>query len=176
MGLSNDLSCEAGSLSCCRPNPHWCFQSEVCLGCGSASLPAVCLVYLCANVGPRGATCRSACPVLHHSESGPLGLSVRMWGHRVCQWSDCLRCLSHTLPVSVPPGPRESSPPQLPVFAPPTSLDECFFFNFLVVGLPYSFIFWQLWLFFVFKFVVVVLLSVMHGSKAYLPTPLSWPE
>ena len=76
MGLSNDLSCEAGSLSCCCPNPHWCFQSEVCLGCGSASLPAVCLVYLCANVGPRGATCRSACPVLHHSESGPLGLSV----------------------------------------------------------------------------------------------------
>ena len=25
MGLSNDLSCEAGSLSCCRPNPHGCF-------------------------------------------------------------------------------------------------------------------------------------------------------
>ena len=34
-----------------------------------------------------------------------------------------------------------SSPPQLPVSAPPTSLDECFFFNFLVVGLYYSSIF-----------------------------------
>ena len=42
----------------------------------SASLPAFCPVYLCANVGPRGATRRSACPVLCHSESGPLGLCV----------------------------------------------------------------------------------------------------
>ena len=50
----------------------------------SALLPAVCLVYLCTNVGPRGATHRSACPALCHSESGPLGLSVRMWGRRVC--------------------------------------------------------------------------------------------
>ena len=46
----------------------------------SASLPAVCPVYLCANVGPRGATRRSACPVLRNSESGPLGLSVRECG------------------------------------------------------------------------------------------------
>ena len=28
MGLSNDLSCEAGSLSHCRLKPHRCFQSE----------------------------------------------------------------------------------------------------------------------------------------------------
>ena len=46
----------------------------------STSLPAICLVYLCMNVGPPGATRRSACPVLHHSESGPLGLSVRECG------------------------------------------------------------------------------------------------
>ena len=37
-------------------------------------------VYLCANVGPRGATRHSACPILRHSESGPLGLSVRECG------------------------------------------------------------------------------------------------
>ena len=30
------------------------------------------------------ATHSSACPVLRHSESGPLGLSARMWGRRVC--------------------------------------------------------------------------------------------
>ena len=42
----------------------------------SASLPTVRPVYLCASVGPRGATPRSACPGLHHSESGLLGLSV----------------------------------------------------------------------------------------------------
>ena len=41
-------------------------------------------VYLCSSVGPRCATGRSACPVLRHSESGPLSLSVRMLGRRVC--------------------------------------------------------------------------------------------
>ena len=39
----------------------------------------------------------------------------------------------------------------LPVSAPPTGLDEYFFFISLVVGLPYSSIFCQFWLFFVFK-------------------------
>ena len=48
----------------------------------------------------------------------------------------------------------------LPVSAPPTGLDECFFFISLVVGLPCSLIFCQFWLFFVFKFVVVLLLVV----------------
>ena len=37
----------------------------------------------------------------------------------------------------------------LPVSTPPTSLDECFFFNSLVVRLSYSSIFWQFWLLFV---------------------------
>ena len=55
---------------------------------------------------------------------------------------------------------QKSSLPELSVSAPPTSLDECFFFNSLVAGLPYSSIFWQLWLLFVFKFVVVLLLGV----------------
>ena len=63
----------------------------------------------------------------------------------------------------------------LPVSTPPTSLDECFFFNSWVVRLPYSFIFCQFWLFFVFKFIVVLLL-VVQGGKVYLPSPPSWPE
>ena len=50
----------------------------------SASLPAVRPLYLWANVVPRVATRCSACPVLRHSESGPLGLSVQMWDRRVC--------------------------------------------------------------------------------------------
>ena len=45
----------------------------------------------------------------------------------------------------------ESSPPRLPISAPPTGLDECFFFISLVVGLPCSSIFCQFWLFFVLK-------------------------
>ena len=40
---------------------------------------------------------------------------------------------------------------RLPVSAPPTGLDECVFFNSLVVGLPYSLIFRQFWLVFVSK-------------------------
>ena len=70
---------------------------------------------------------------------------------------------------------QESSLPGLHVSNPPTSLDECFVFNSLVVGPPYSSIFWQFWLFFVLKFIVVLLL-VVQGSKAYLPMPPSWPE
>ena len=171
----------------------------------SASLPAVCPVYLCANVGLRGATHHSACPTLHrisvfhsatHNQTGPLwcwfpsgwacslprplwvspmtspmrlGVSpaaaptptgvfnqrfealfphtgtlgclvcfaplqssrficARMWSRWVCQWSDCLPRSSHTLPVSVLPPQRKSSVPRLPISAPPTGLDECFFF------------------------------------------------
>ena len=36
---------------------------------------------------------------------------------------------------------------RLPVCAPPTGLDECVFFSFLVVRLPYSSIFCQFWVF-----------------------------
>ena len=39
----------------------------------------------------------------------------------------------------------------MPISVPPTSLDEYLFFISLVVGLPYSLIFCQFWLFFVFK-------------------------
>ena len=46
---------------------------------------------------------------------------------------------------------REFHPPRLPVSAPPTGLDECFFFISSVVGLLCGSIFCQFWLFFVFK-------------------------
>ena len=46
---------------------------------------------------------------------------------------------------------HESSLPQLPFSTHPTGLDECFFFNSFTVRFPYSSIFWQFWLFFVFK-------------------------
>ena len=68
------------------PTPTGSFdqRSEVLFPGAGALGYTVCLTplrsYLCANVGPRGTTCRSACPLLHHSESGPLGLSVRQCG------------------------------------------------------------------------------------------------
>ena len=39
----------------------------------------------------------------------------------------------------------------LPLSAPPTCLDGCGFFNSLIVGLPYSLIFWQFWVIFVLE-------------------------
>ena len=55
-----------------------------------------------------------------------------MWDRLVHQLLSCSEC----------------SPPWLPISTPPTGLDECFFFNSLIVGLPYNLIFWQFWLFF----------------------------
>ena len=75
-------------------------------------------------------------------------------------------------PVRQLPSCHPSSLTLLPVSTPPTGLDECFFFNSLVVRLPFSLIFWQFWLFFVFKLVVILLLFV-RGREIFLPTPLS---
>ena len=58
--------------------------------------------------------------------------------------------------------------------APPTGLRECFFLNSLVVGLPYSLIFCEFWLFFVLKF--IVLLLAVQGGTVSLPMPPSGPE
>ena len=77
------------------------------------------------------------------------------------------------------PGPPATTLPwvlstRLPISAPPTGLDECFFFNSLVVRLPYSSIFWQFCLVFVFKFVVVLFLVVRGGTVVYLCLHLGW--
>ena len=110
----------------------------------------------------------------------PPGLSAREYGTtqsavrnlppgQVCQPPPCppalLRVCSARLPISA----------WLPISVSPTTLDECFFFNSLVVRLPQSSIFCQFLLFFGFKFVVVLLL-IVRGGKVYLPTPPSWPE
>ena len=86
-------------------------------------------VYLCASVGPRGATCSSACP---RSESGPLGLSAHECGaagsasgQTACPVRPTLRqsqsCQGHLSPLR-----------PVPVSAPPTGLDGSLFFISLV--------------------------------------------
>ena len=93
-------------------------------------------------------------PVYLHVNVGPPGLPATA-------------CLGPQLPPFL-----ESSLPQVSVFAPPTSLHECFFFNSLVVRLPCSLIFCQFWLLFVFKF--VVLLLVVRGGTVCPPPPPFW--
>ena len=125
----------------------------------SALIPTVCLVYLCANVGLPGATRRSACPALCHSESGPLSLSAQTWGRRVCQWSDCLPCWSHTLPVLVPPWPRESSLPSclsLPLLL--VWMNVYFLFPWCRTPLPFD----------------SLSVLVVRGGAVCLPTLPSW--
>ena len=133
MGLSSELSCEAGCFSSCQCNPHRSLQPELFRlhflaldpwVAWSVSLPSCSFCFICTH----------------------------MWDCPVCQ------------PPPLPPSPPASTLPgdlsALAALLRPSYLDECFFFNSLVVGLSYSLIFGQFWLFFVFKFVVVFLLVV----------------
>ena len=129
MGLSNELSCEAGSFSCCHLIPHGCFQSEV-WG----------FISPCWSPGLRG---------LFRSPTVPPGSSMRECG-AVASASCSLACPGPQSATSL--GPPDAPllwvlSPRLPASAPPTSLDECFFFISLVVRLPYSSIFCQFLLF-----------------------------
>ena len=139
MDLSNDLSCEAGSLSCCCPQPPRAFSIT---GLRlyfptlepwvtwSASLPDVCPVYLCMNVVPQGL------------------IVVRLPAP-----------LSHTVPVSVPPWPHESSPPRCPF--PPLLLvwmNVYFLFPWYRTSLPFDFL----------------SVLVVRRRAVCLPTPPSW--
>ena len=87
-------------------------------------------------------------------------------------WFICTWMWEHLVHQPLPC--HASSRPQLPVSAPPTSLDEYFFFNSFIVRLPYSLIFWQFWLFFFFNWLLPFFL-VVQGSKMHLPTVPSCP-
>ena len=149
MGLSNNLSCEAGSFSCCCLNPTGVFNERFeasfphagALGCLVCFAPPLfLLVYVCANVGLLLllAVALSAGFIPQSATSlGPAGL---------------LRVLSARLPVSTPP----------------PGLDECFFFISLVVGLPGSLIFCQFWLFFVFELLLSFFWLCKEAQCVYL--------
>ena len=150
MGVSNELSCETGSFSHAL-NPQRCFQS----GALRLNFPVL-------------------EPWVVPSISLP-SLSARKCGTTQSAVCHLTESASHHLACPIPPALPRVLSAQLPISAPPTSLDECFFFNSLVVGLPYILIFCQFWLFFVFKFVVVLLLVVREGIVC-LPMPPSWPD
>ena len=120
------------------------------LGCAVCFTPLpFLLVYLCVNVGPQGLP------------------ATTLWGLLAAAWPAPF----HNLPprwVCQPPPCRASSPPWLPVSAPPTGLDECFFFISLVVRLPYSLIFCQFWLVFVFKLLLSFFWLCEEAQCVYL--------
>ena len=89
VGLSNNLSCEAGSLSCCHPNPHGAFnqrfealfpRSEAlgCVFCFASLRLSGLSVRECGAAG--SASGQTACPVrptllqswFHHGNASPL--------------------------------------------------------------------------------------------------------
>ena len=138
------------------------------LGVLSATLPALFSstlspalpVYLCANVGPQGATCCSACPALCHSESSPLGLSVHECGATgaASGQTACPICLTlhqsrsrhgHASPLH----PGCPSPPLLPVW-----MKVVFFFLWCRTSLPFDF----------------PSALVVPGGAVCPPTPPSW--
>ena len=143
MGLSSDLSREAGSLSCCHPNPHGRFQSEVCGFISPSWSPGLCgllhsppfIRFICARMWghrvlpaalpvPFSATLSPALWVYLFANVGPQGLLV-------------VRLPARFVPHSVSLGSAtaiQSSPPRLPVSTPPTGLDECLFFICLVLN------------------------------------------
>ena len=75
----------------------------------------------------------------------------------VCQWRPC----------------RESSPP-LCSSTPPTDLHEYVFFISFVVRLPYSLIFCQFWLFFVFKLLLSFFWLCEKAQCVYLCLHFGW--
>ena len=122
--------------------------------------PPFVLVYLCSSVGPPGATRRSACLVLLHSESGPLVLSVgecgaagSASGKTACPVRPTLRqSQCHHGNVS-PLCPSCPSTPLLPVW-----MNVYFLFPWCWTSLPFDFL----------------SVLVVGGGAVCLPTPPSW--
>ena len=96
-------------------------------------------------------------------------VSLPIFIHHTWMWDPLYRYCHFSMTQAI------SSPLWPPISTPPTHMDEYCFFKSLLVRLPYSSIFWQFWVFFVLR-VVVIILVVPPGGKVSLPKPPSWPE
>ena len=112
-------------------------------------------VYLWANVGLQGLPATTLWVLLVEAWPALFHYPPSRW---VCQPLPCC----------------ESSPPRLPISTPPNCLDECFFFISLVVGLPYSLIFCQFFLVFVFKLLLSFFWLCQEAQCVYLRLHLGW--
>ena len=114
---------------------------------GSALLPAVCPVYLCANVRPRGLL-PTALPALFSDTLSP-ALSVYLCANVGPQGLPVVRLPAPLVPHSTSLSPATATQilsVPVPVSAPPTGLDECLFFISLVLDLLAIQFFCQFWL------------------------------
>ena len=121
-------------------------------------------VYLCTNVGLQGATRRSACPVLCHSESGPLNLSVH----------ECGAAGSASGQTACPVGPtlrQSQSQSQSPHSHASPLCPGCPSLPFLPVWMYVYFLSPWCWTSLPFDFLSVL---VVRGGAVCLPTPPSW--
>ena len=114
-------------------------------------------------------------PGLSTHECGVTGSAshTTLWGLLAAAWLAPFHNPPPHWVCQLPPC-RGSFPPQLPVSAPPTGLDECFFFISLFVGLPYSLIFCQFWLVFVFKLLLSLFWLCEEAQCVYLRLHLGW--
>ena len=128
--------------------------------CGLLRSPPFIPVYLCTSVGTPGTTRCSACPILCHSESGPLSLSVcecratgSASGQTACPVRPTLRqsrsCHGNASPVR----PSCPSPPLLPVW-----MSVFFLSPWCRTSLPFDFL----------------SVLVVRGGTVCLLTPPSW--
>ena len=103
---------------------------------------------------------------------------LELWGCMVCLAPQLFLLVYLRMNVELPSSQAAallqvlSSP--LLISAPPTSLDECFFFNYLVAGLPHSSTFCQFWLFFVFKLLLSFFWLCEEAQCVYLRLHLGW--
>ena len=167
VGLSKNLSCEAGSLSCCRPNPHGHFQSEVrgfisprwspglrgmlhsppfrpglSVRWGRGVLPAALPAPFSATLSPALSAYLRECGAAG-SASGQTACPV---GPTLCQSRSCHSHVS-------PPLPSCPSPSLLLVW-----MNVYFLFPWCQTSLPFDFL----------------SVLVVQGGAVCLPTPPSW--
>ena len=126
----------------------------------SASLPSICPGLSVGECGAAGCYPHSACPVLRHSESGPLGLSVHECGAAgsASGQTACPVCLTlrqsqscHGNPSPVRPGCPSPS-------LPPVWMNFYFLSPWCRTSLPFDFL----------------SVLVVRGGAVCLPTPPSW--
>ncbi|KAF6109750.1 hypothetical protein HJG60_010953 [Phyllostomus discolor] len=142
---------------------NWFEALFPCAGCTVCFAPQLfLLVYLNTNGGPPSP----------QSAAWPVHLVCLLQPYVPCSTICCLT--ESTCHLACPGPPVTASPgvlsTQLPISTPPTGLDECVFFNCLVVGLSHSSVFCQFWLFFVSKLLSFFWLC----EEVCLPTPPSW--